>query len=291
MAIEIKRKVVVEQADQPSYEIFVPGSTPDYERALIYGDPKCGKTRLATAFARLLSPKGKILYIASDPASESLKSVLPQYRDRIIVLKPKVKVNPNDKFDPLKMAWNIATKNWKEDYPDMECMIWDTLTASGRAILSQLADSEQFSDKHVQIATPYGPVNIPMEGDYGSGQRIVSRMMDGLLEQPYHVIVLCHAGTSTDKDGVVTHQGPQTIGKATMSTFPGLFNPVIYMAPQSKSAIGDTPGSTKYIAYTETQGRWPAGIRQSSSGGNVLAKVTLQEDPGHFWDTFNTNYR
>lgn len=273
------------------FSILDPSKVPNYEKVLIYADPKAGKTRLATS---LPEEWGDIIYIGADAGSEQLRSVLPQYQSRIIPIKPKRRSAAEPDVNPVAGAFAIAMHNWKETYPKMGVLVWDTITATSRTMLQHVADTEQFSKRHVKFETPDGVVSIPMEGDYGGVQEQMDRLTDILLTKPYHVIVLAHKGLQTVKSGedtIVTGGGALTVGKATISSFAGKFNPVFHMITENKPSIGKNPATTDYIVLGETRGHYKAGVRQGKKPGNPFARVVLQEDPVHFWNDYIENFR
>src|SRR6267142_3343894 len=125
-----------------------PESSSNWERIVVYAEPKSGKTRFVTS---LPSRFGKIVYIAADPGSEALAPVLPQYKDRIYVVR--YMPEPGKEWSPSVDAAAIANTNWvkSEATPGAQTLIWDTMTATALQILSHIADSNQFSSSHVSI--------------------------------------------------------------------------------------------------------------------------------------------
>jgi hypothetical protein len=88
--------------------------TKKYLKVGLVAEPKYGKTRLATSLPR--EPFGdKWAYVAWDPGSEELESVLMEYRDNIVKVVPSAKtIGTKSVFDPHKEAITIATKPWAE---------------------------------------------------------------------------------------------------------------------------------------------------------------------------------
>lgn len=264
------------------------------ERILIYGDPKTGKTRLATS---LPDHFGKLLYVAADPGAESLGPVLAPYRDRIAgVLKPSSGTEP--KNNPHHDAFDIATRNWAAETSrigeGVRTIVWDTMTATALDILSYVATSGQFSaGAHISLGTP-GSVEhqkLPMQGDYMATHNIISRLVDFLFKQPLHLIVICHAAFDEPRDGGGAEGGPATAGKATVRSFPGRFDSVIHL---QRRGSGPAPGagtgaSSSVVAYTERHGIWSAGVR-SGHANNPMPKVDLAADPQHFWNDFLAHF-
>lgn len=270
-------------------KVFKPGETPTYERIMVYADPKSGKSRFVTS---LPEEWGDIVYVAADNNSESLLSTLPKYRKRIHVIKPEFKEGPSSKVNPVAEAYNIANMDWKKLVPSMGVLVWDTISATADQFLNHIADSGQFSEKHISIDTGTGGMMaIPMEGDYGAAQRSISRLIDILAVKPYHVIITAWSVLGTKKDGTILGGGPATVGSATVTKLPGIFNPVIYLKTKNSPAVGSAPAKTLYLAHTVPQGHYTAGIREAHDGGNHLARVELQPDPGHWFRTYEEEYR
>lgn len=268
------------------------------ERILIYGDPKVGKTRLATS---LTDRFGDSLYVASDPGADGLSSVLQQYRSRLRPVSaeyPKGKpFTAND--NPHKDAFVVACQDWvgpgapKEwaGKAPIKTLIWDTMTASALSILAYVADSGQFSEKaHIGLGQP-GSVEhqkIPMQGDFMATQGIVSRLVDFLFKQPLHLIVICHSGYDEPREGGSVEGGPTTVGKATIRSFPGRFDTVIHLTRRSSSAtaVGQASPGSSVTAWTERHGMWSAGIR-SGHANNPMPKLDLDADPINFWQAYD----
>ena len=277
-------------------------TTERLERILIYGDPKTGKTRLATS---LTARFGDSLYVAADPGSGGLSSVLEGYRSRLRVVSMEYPPNkPLSATDnPHKDAFLVACNDWigagapKEwgNTPPIKTLIWDTMTATAQDILSYVAMSGQFSDKaHIGLGQPGGVEHqkLPMQGDYMATQNIVSRLVDFLFKQPLHLIVLCHAGYDEPKEGGSVEGGPTTSGKATIRSFPGKFDTVIHLTRRAgASAVpgSASPGGAMVSAWTERHGIWSAGIR-SGHATNPMPKLDLEPDPINFWQKFDSNF-
>jgi len=268
------------------FELFHPGEAPEYTMALVYGDPGAGKSRFITS----LPGKGKIVLVTWDSKGEALKSVLPEYRDRIIVVNPAVKTGSKSSVDPVVAAFSIAKINWKEEFPDMEYLVIDTVSSMGKAMLKHNADLKKYSKNPISYDIGGEEVIAPAEGDYGATQDQIERIMDILGEQPYHTIIAAHAGIAKTKEGTIIGGGPVTVGQAQITTFGGRFNPMIYLTRKVRQALGAVPGGVEYWAHTEPVGIFNAKIRESKDGGNVLAKVKLEGDPLHFWTEYFTNY-
>ena len=257
-----------------------------WHRILIYSDPKSGKTRLATS---LPSSWGKILYVAEDDNSESLAPVLEKYRSNITVVKSRPTYD--GKYDPVAEAFAIAM-GWKEILPDAGTMIWDTMSSSGDKFLKYIAEKGQFSQtQHITVGAMDGPGKqvIPMQGDYGGAQNVISNLTSFLMQQPLHLIVLCHAKYDEPQTGETVEGGPATVGNATVRTYSKPFDTVIHLG---KRSFGGGPGQdTKcvVVAHTERHGIWQASIREGK-GRNPMPKVELKPDPIDFWNLYESSF-
>lgn len=259
----------------------VPEQPERLERILIYGDPKTGKTRLATS----LTPRfGDIIYFAAEPGSEFLTPVIPTYRSRIHLVKPS-----GDDAD--KDAFTFAINDWKKEFPNARTIVWDSLTATSLSILSYIADKGQFSEsKHIAIGADRYVQNIPMQGDYGAAQSRILRLLDFLFKQPMHVIVICHAVYDEPRDTAPAEGGPDTVGKAKVRTLPGRFDTVLYttrkVVPAAK--FGD-PAQSKFLLYSERYLIWNAGIR-SSHLRNPMPVLEIPPDPVTIWEQYDSHF-
>lgn len=251
------------------------------ERILIYGDPKTGKTRLATSLTERF---GNLIYFAADPGSEGLASVLQPKKGQIHIVASAPE--PGKKYDPIDDAFQIAIMDWSKEYPNAKTLVWDTMTATSMAVLQHVADTGQFSQgSHIALGTPgtAGRQNIPMQGDYMATHNIISRLVDYLFRQQLHIVVVCHATYDEPRDGGSVEGGPATSGKATVRSFPGKFDSVIHLQRRT------VEGKPVVEAFTERHGIWSAGIR-SGHKINPMPKTVLEADPTHFWQTFDSHF-
>jgi hypothetical protein len=272
------------------------------ERILIYGDPKTGKSRLATSLTERF---GDILYVAADPGSSGLSSVLEKYRTRCRVLTGGNANPPSVQDNPHKDAFLVACNDWIGKppvewvgKPSISTIVWDTMTATASDILSYVATSGQFSDKaHIGLGQPGGVEHqkLPMQGDYMATHNIISRLVDFLFKQPLHLIVVCHATYDEPREGGSVEGGPATAGKATVRSFPGRFDTVIHLTRRASTGqnIGagasDGARASSVTAWTERHGIWSAGIR-SGHAVNPMPKLDLDADPVNFWKAFDSHF-
>lgn len=253
------------------------------ERWCIYGRPKVGKTRFALS---LPERYGEIVYVGWDPSSERLDSVLPQYRNRIHLVQSRPE--PGKAYDPRMDAFLIARENWQKRWPQVKTLVWDTFTATALDTLTAISDSGSFSaSAHITLGQR-GSVDfqtVPMQGDYGAVQNALDRIVTFLFQQPLHLFLICHEGytESTEAGAKTLIGGPYTVGRATISSFPGRFPTVIRLTRQTIGYGNDA--KVAITAWTETQGPWVAGIR-SQHLQNPIPIVKLEADPINFHKSY-----
>jgi AAA domain-containing protein len=251
------------------------------ERVLIYGDPKSGKTRLATS---LPSEFGEAIYVAWDPGTEHLGPVLEAHRPRLHVIQSV----PDGKtaYSPDVDAFAIALHDWRGEYPNVRTLIWDHITATAEDCLFAVADSGQFSDKHIRIGDPKsaGKLNVPMEGDYGAIHSTIDRLTTYLFRQPLHLIILAHATMTEAKDGSGLIGGPATVGRASVRKYAGRFDTVVHIARKHRDK------AERFVAFTDRHDNlWNAGVR-SSLLTNPMPSFELAPDPINFWLAYQKNF-
>ena len=259
----------------------------------LYGPPKGGKSRLACSLDWGAEWGEKAVLAAWDPGSAALSSIPLHHRERLIVAAPSTQVNPITKkevYDPLTEAVQMATYPWKEKYPEVGTLIWDTMTETSRQLLHAYADTGAFSEKHLTFGKP-GDASYhaaPMEGDYGAAQRSTMFILQALLKQPINVIVLFHDSIVTPDpkkgDTFLTYGGPAIAGKAGTQGVAGLFDNLFRAEAESKLEGGKLV--VHYNVYTAPKGGWLAGFRNPLTTENPLAKVKLESDPSSFWKRF-----
>ena len=262
-----------------------PDATSRLERILIYADPKCGKTRLATSLPE--DPFGDIIYVAWDPGTERLGPVLPNYRSRLHVICSQPEAGKP--YAPDVDAFAIALMDWRTKYPGARTLVWDHISATAEDCLAYVADSGQFSKSHVSIGAPgsAGKLNLPMEGDYGAVHGIIDRLTTYLFRQPLHLIILAHATITEAKDGSGILGGPATIGRAAVRKYAGRFDTVIHLARKRREK------GEAFTAFLDKHDQlWGAGVR-SSLLVNPMPFFDLGPDPGaagNFWPTYLKNF-
>jgi hypothetical protein len=267
-------------------KIHTPGQAFVPRRIAVYGPSKSGKTRLATSLPWGSDWGDKAIYVAWDPGSEELGSVLSGNRDHLIVVRPdKPLTRAGGKYDPLGEAVKIATFDWKKEYPTANTIIWDTGTETSRDLLAAYADSGQFSDKHVSFGKP-GSLEYhaaPMEGDYGAAQRSTIFILEYLDRQPLHKILLFHDELVEPKENMPgsTFGGPALAGKAGTKIIAGRYDN-LFRCGTKQIVIPPNKTETKYVVTTRPSGHWLAGFRHPTEI-NPIPQVDLPPNPVTFW--------
>lgn len=278
-------------------------------RICLYSQPKAGKTRTATSLPdnEIWGRQGEgktIVYVAADPSSESLSSVLPHYRDRLEVVKPRPaeafretrKGRVPVKYDPLKEAVAIATYPWADE--GFKTLIWDTMTVTARDLLKAYALMQNYTGETKggdSKAISFGQSNTPefhihpTMGDYGAAQSTTDHILQLLFEQPLNLIVLFHEEWVSPKqtDTGETVGGPATVGSARVKHLPGLFDHCIRQEAMRKQLPG-RERQEKFVIHTGKHGPWIAGLR---CPGVAPGDINLEMDPGHWWVTFEEALR
>lgn len=244
------------------------GPVKGQRRVAIYGDPKSRKTNLATSLPWGSDWGDRAVYVADDPGSERLESVLGSNRDRLVVVVP-------DSADPYREAVEIASKKWE----GVGTIIWDTFTERMRRCLHAFADSGVFSEnKHISVGDKGKETYMaqPMMGDYAVTQRAQFHILNFLFRQPLNVVVLFHADLADQETSPV--YGPKTVGRASIRDIGGLFDNLFRTEAKDVQTLGK-PEPTSYWVHLQKEGRWMAGARATKA----LPKFKLGDDPVEFW--------
>jgi len=267
------------------------------ELILGYGPPAAGKTRLFTSLSERF---GRIAYIALDEGSESLDSVLPQYRERITVFQPSFK-------DPVIDSAAIQLTDWKSPTPpkwyDKESGEWtgyDTLILDTFSNLSKLwlwhvTQMGLFQDKRKMIGAPgqEGSVSLPDKGHYGGVHGIIRNFTTTIFRNnpTMNLIFICHETTDRDDEtGRVLLGGPDTVGKAMLKEFPSNFKTIIRVTSEQGKAVvknGKTTKPNQFIARMTQHGAYIARRNEANPKGNQLSRVVLDVDPANFWKQYD----
>lgn len=247
-----------------------------YERICVYGPGKTRKTQLVTSMPRD-KKWGKIIYIAADETSEQLPSVL--HPEGMFVADPKPKREPGKmvKWDPLTEYVNLATRDWKSEFPDANTVVLDTATQMTEQIMEAYVATGAVQAGHKTLGKPNTLTfhGQPDKGDYGGAQRSCMFIIQYLLDLPMHLVVLFHQHWSEPKEGSLEALvgGPATVGEAQIRVIPGLFDTVLRLSADGKGDVS---------VHTEPTAVWPAGIRHRRMGQR-LGTVKMGDDPRDFW--------
>jgi hypothetical protein len=270
--------------------VVIPGST--YERILIYGPPKAGKSRLAAAASRAgFGPK--LGYVCADPPADMLSSICAADHGNVLPIEPRpeVKDGKMPRYDPLKEAVACATWPWEDE---VGTLVWDTLTSTGDELLAAVALSEQApADSHEGRIT-FGAkgtssyVVTPSRSDYGSGQGLIRHLLRHLFNQQRHVIVVCHQGVKEPAagSGGVAIGGPATIGSSMLEKLSGWFTSSMRVETKTKVMAGNNGEKvkrTQFVVRTRPHGIWVAGVRTPNE---PMGDVVLDADPVNFWHAY-----
>lgn len=249
--------------------------------ALMFGAPKSGKTTLACEFPH----EGEMVYVACDPACESMRAVPERCRpDPKRILTPPIK-----KSGSLYYAWlmKIATKDWAAEGVDL--IVWDTVTAAADALLSQCAIDQVFSEKHIKLGVGVDATPLPQMGDYRTAQEAIKNVTLTLIHaQPkVNVLLLAHTDYIDMKDGAtgLTHTvgGPRIVGKAMIESYPSIFDNVI--RTQAKGVNSDGVLGTEYGVWITANSVFAMpGVRRAyDATAHTSPYTNVTGNPAEFW--------
>lgn len=256
----------------------------------IYGEPKKGKTRLATALPWGGRWGDKAIYVAWDDNALELASVLLPDREHLTVVTPdKAKVDARtgkEYYDPLAEATEIASADWAEQ--GYKTLIWDTMTSTAIDLLKAITVQGKHGN-NVSFGTPGKPDYVPQAtiGDYGATQRCVQHTLDFLFDQPMNVIVLFHAVDDDDNGKAEMVGGPATVGKAAIRPIAGRFDNLFRVTSRPIRQGNTVPPIyvQKRVVQTEPVQYWLAGIR-APLPKNTLSEFELTDEPVKFWQAW-----
>jgi len=248
------------------------------ERILVYAVGGAGKTRFVTSLTERF---GKAIYIALDEGAENLDSVLPQYRDRLIV---KRAVGP----DQMVIGGEIATTNWRAKYPEAKTIIIDTFTTWAWKALQQITDEAQFSEKRITIGEGSGlATTLPDKGEYGGVQGQIRSFISQLFlnNRDMHIIVVCHE--DPPEPGV--KGGPSTVGRKMTAFLPSRFKTVIHLASKTENVTdkGGVRQVTRPVAWFSNHADYIARLNEANIAGNPIPSVVVPIDPQPVWAQYD----
>jgi hypothetical protein len=253
---------------------------------LVYAEAGSGKTRLVSSLTERF---GNIVYFALDEGSEGLDSVLEKYRGRIHVERPTWE-------NPILDAAEIASRDWKQKYPEARTLVLDTFSNLTWKLLAYVSNMGMFSKNHVEIAA--GTLlkqALPDRGDYGGTHSIIRNFVTQILNQQrdLNIIFVCHADLpDRDDSGNQIPGGPATVGKAMTAWLPARFKTVIRIDKEVKNTVvgGAVQQTTTLVAKTAPHGSWIARINEASEKGNPIPAVPLAVDPINFWKEYDRHF-
>jgi hypothetical protein len=253
---------------------------------LLYGDAGSGKTRLATSLTERF---GEIIYFALDEGSEGLDSVLEKYRGRIHVVKPTWE-------NPFVDAAEIASRDWRKQFPTAKTIVIDTFSNLTWKLLSYCTNMGMFSSKHVEIGTGTAlRASLPDRGDYGGTHAIIRNFVVQILNQQktFNIVFVCHQDhPDTDDAGNRLPGGPATVGKAMTTWLAARFKSVIRLDREIENKIvaGKVEIITKIVARTAPHGSFIARINEAGEKGNPIPVVPVAVDARNFWEMFDRHF-
>jgi len=266
------------------------------------GEPKTGKTRLATSIPWGEYWGEQAAYVATDDGANDLErsSVLVANRDRLAVIRPsfsvkKVKTKDGEietlTYDPHTEAFAIASRNWRKDMPECKMLIWDTMSTTAQELLHAYADNGVFQgekgDKHITVGTVGQPdfVANPMMGDYSMAQNAVHKLLGFLFKQPMHVIVLFHVASLETEGGQILAFGPATVGQAAVRAVAARFDILLRTDVQEVLTHDKPPKKDmKYILHTQRKGLYLGGIRTGLAKNPIPTIAIPEERPQEAWE-------
>jgi hypothetical protein len=245
------------------------------ERILVYSVAGNGKTRFVTSLTERF---GEIIYIAIDEGSESLDSVLPQYRGRIHTYGLEGK-------NPLEDAGAIVYTDWKKLHPNAKTLIIDTFSTWTWNVLQYITNHGMFSSKRVVIGEGTKQATaLPDVGEYGGTHAQIRLFLTNLFreQKDMNIIVVCHSDPPEAGRG---KGGPSTVGKKMTEWLPARFKTVIRLDREVTNSVvgGAVVEQSKFVARCAPHGEWIARINEASEKGNPMPVVPLQINPNHFW--------
>jgi hypothetical protein len=276
-------------------------STPPPHRAIIYGRPGFGKSRLALSLPDT-EEWGEILYYAADEGSEDLTSVDPKYvyhadgTRRIHVLKPDTGDSGLD--SPLLNFNEFSVRNWRKEkdengnYPfaKVKTLVIDTYTKIANDVMSWSANTHAVTaEKHFNVGDPKnGGQVIPNRGDYMAVASVSRGFLNTLFEhqREMNIIYVMHEEMSVI-EGVGAQGGPAHPGRQMTEELPAKFPTVIRVDRRTEAGRGGAPSRKVVVAITESAGQYLAKFRENGTMGNPIPEVVLDVDPVNFWVKFS----
>jgi len=251
------------------------------ELILLYGPPGAGKTRLGTSLPERF---GKVAYIAIDEGSESLASVLAQYRERITVFRPTWE-------DPIVEAAEVCNTDWRKE--GFDTIILDTFSNMTGKWLDFSAKKGYFQKaNYIGVPGQPGFHALPDKGHYGGTHGIIRNFVTDLMlkQSTLNIIFICHQQLIADENNAAhTIGGPSLAGRAMTEWLPSRFSTVIHLDRKTKVKIvgGERTEEAKVVAWMAPHGAWIARRNEAGEKGNPLQSLELNIDPINFWRVYD----
>jgi len=270
-------------------------------RAIIYGRPGFGKSRLALSLPDT-AEWGDILYYAADEGSEDLASVDPKYvhhpngERRIHVLKPDSGDAGDD--SPILNFNEFAYRNWRKEkdehgkYPfaKVKTLVIDTYTKIANDVIAWSANNQAVTaERHYTVGDPAkGGQVIPNRGDYMAIAALSRGFLSALFEhqREMNIIYVMHEEMNVI-EGVGAQGGPAHPGRQMTEELPAKFPTVIRVDRRTEPGKGGAPSRKVVVAITESSGQYLAKFRENGTVGNPMPEVVLDIDPVNFWVRFS----
>lgn len=252
------------------------------ERVLIYARAGTGKSRFGLSVP---ASWGKIGYYAADKNSWLLRSISKAKRDRVVVVNP-------EGDDPTALFMQFAMLDWSEIDPEVGVIVVDTYTKVAMDSVSFSANTLAVDrEKHYIIGElGKGGVAIPNRGDYQGVDALSKDYLDALFshQQDKHIIFIMHEESKQvgGKDGPIIG-GPQHPGWTMIDYLPSQFSTVVRLIREEEVSSNGMEMTPVVVAITEYDGKFPAKLRtDDEEAPNPLARVRLQRNPAHWWESF-----
>lgn len=268
------------------------------QRVCAYGDPKTAKTPLLLQLPMGSDYLGEGIYMAADDGAESLRSCPAEMRKFWHVVKPGADPKTG-KYDPAVEAWEVISQAmhpgtaWRQKWPKVKTLVWDTMTETGLEVLSHIADSGMFSEKkHITIGDPGGKYthNLPMQGDYMGAQDSIGRMLKALFKSDLHLFIIFHTAIDEKDNGTVIAGGPATVGKATIRQIAKPFDAVLRLEKKQLFDKETKQTTQAIVVNTEASGIWIGGVRTARMDSPAAINIPMGKPLSAFWPIFFNTY-
>lgn len=253
---------------------------------LLYGAGETGKSRLVGTVPRS-NPTvwgQRVVLVTADPEGSRLGSTLIE--DRPLLERVDLDFS-SDIFAQLEEIYSGTKRaKWIRE-EGFTTIITDTLTIAMKAMLTQLADSQRFSEKHIRISDS-GHMQ-PMQGDYLAAGQLLDNLVRVQVSGPFHHVVVCHEQEVRPEEGKPgeTIGGPATVGRAAVRQLVNIYNTVIrlHQRPKQRKSLQERL-TMERVAATATHGIWQAKFR-CPQPANPIPEIMVEPDPVNVWRTID----